>query len=222
MAGGGRSRQAADAMRPPRLPPPLAADRGRRPAGVRAERRPTDLLILAVACMGAHARAPLFDPPAAPGLPPVGDGRLSAGRRPPRSSPARAPSPPPGDRVSRTWGEVCVLARCELEPSAREKLHWQRTYGYRRQITHAAHQGACTWAYARSPVAQDEQIAGEAHEIDFISEKKSERDSWGSAFELRRLRRKSSRSGIDLARTRSNCYRCVVHGTEKGLSFYCV
>ena len=173
MAGGGRSRQAADAMRPPRLPPPLAADRGRRPAGVRAERRPTDLLILAVACMGAHARAPLFDPPAAPGLPPVGDDRLSAGRRPPRSSPARAPSPPPADRVSRTWGEVCVLARCELEPSAREKLHWQRTYGYR-QSTHAAHQGACTWAYARSPVAQDEQIAGEAHEILFQKKKANE------------------------------------------------
>ena len=38
---------------------------------------------------------------------------------------------------------------------------------------HLVHQGACTWAYARSPVAQDEQIAGEAHEIDFISEKKA-------------------------------------------------
>jgi len=84
---------------------------------------------------------------------------------------------------------------------------------------HLVHQGACTWAYARSPVAQDEQIAGEAHEIDFISKKKSERDSWGSAFELRRLRRKSSRSGIDLARTGSNCYRCVVHGTEKVCHF---
>ena len=39
---------------------------------------------------------------------------------------------------------------------------------------HLVHQGACTWAYARSPVAQDEQIAGEAHEILFQKKKANE------------------------------------------------